>query len=125
MKKLIAAAMAFFILHSRAYKQELPAITIYGRLDTALRYTHNIDGKNDDAFQMVSGGLNPGLLGLRGDESLSDGVKAIYKLESGFSVDTGRLANQNVGGGTIFGRQAYAGFASDFGNSLHAMWPDI
>jgi predicted porin len=46
---------------------------------------------------------------LKGQEDLGGGLKAIFQLESGFDVGTGRL-NQ---GGREFGRQAFVGLTGD------------
>src|SRR5476649_254499 len=49
--------------------------------------------------------------GLKGREDLGGGNYAVFVLESGFKVDTGRL-NQ---GGALFGRQAYVGVGNTWG----------
>ena len=56
-------------------------------------------------------GVNGSRWGLKGSEDLGGGMKAIFTLESGFSLDTGASA-QN---GTLFSRQAFVGLQSDFG----------
>jgi predicted porin len=47
--------------------------------------------------------------GLKGTEDLGSGLKAVFNLENGFDINTGALGQ----GGTMFGRQAYVGLASD------------
>jgi predicted porin len=54
------------------------------------------------------GTINGSRWGLRGAEDLGGGLKAIFVLENGFSVQNGRLAQD----GREFGRQAYVGVGS-------------
>jgi predicted porin len=58
-----------------------------------------------------SGGFNGSRFGLTGTEDLGGGLKAVFKLEQGFKIDTG---TQSVSG-TAFGRQAYVGLLGGFG----------
>ncbi len=46
---------------------------------------------------------------MKGAEDLGGGYKAIFQLENGFDLDTGRLGQ----GGRMFGRQAYVGVSND------------
>jgi predicted porin len=116
MKKMIAAPLAVAALLSAGGTQAQSNVTIYGQLDAAVRYTDNIDGKNHGTTQLVTGGMNANRIGFRGEEDLGDGLKALFQLESGFSPDSGKLAQQNVGGNTLFGRQAFVGLKGDFGS---------
>ncbi|SMG34143.1 Outer membrane protein (porin) [Paraburkholderia susongensis] len=50
--------------------------------------------------------------GLKGDEDLGNGVHAVFQVENGFSSATGALQQ----GGLLFGRQAYVGLTSGYGN---------
>ncbi|WP_048991913.1 porin, partial [Burkholderia cenocepacia] len=47
----------------------------------------------------------------RGTEDLGGGLKAIFTLENGFDVNSGKLGQ----GGLMFGRQAYVGLSSQYG----------
>jgi predicted porin len=49
---------------------------------------------------------------LKGNEDLGAGLKAIFKLESGFGLNDGRLKQ----GGRLFGRQAWVALASGLGS---------
>jgi predicted porin len=46
--------------------------------------------------------------GLRGSEDLGNGIKAVFRLESGFSIDDGNMGQ----GGRLFGREASVGLST-------------
>jgi len=84
------------------------SVTLYGVIDTGLIYVNNVSGK-DDLFGMKQGTMSGNRWGLRGEEDLGSGLKAVFTLENGFNSATGAL-NQ---GGREFGRQAFVGLSSD------------
>lgn len=84
-------------------------VTLYGVIDEGLNYTNNTGGNHN--WEMASGYAYGSRWGLKGNEDLGGGMKAIFALENGFDLNTGR-ANQ---GGRMFGRQAYAGVSSQYG----------
>jgi len=73
-------------------------------------YTNNVVSgtSSGSLFQATSGTIDGSRWGLRGAEDLGGGLKAIFVLENGFSVQNGRLAQD----GREFGRQAYVGVGS-------------
>ncbi|SDC81868.1 Outer membrane protein (porin) [Cupriavidus sp. YR651] len=86
-------------------------VTLYGVVSTAVRYTSNLDGRHNDQAALVSGGLAGSHWGLRGSEDLGGGNKAIFKLESGFGPDDGRIAYNG-----LFAREGWVGLSGDWGN---------
>ncbi|MEM5314378.1 porin [Paraburkholderia sp. JHI869] len=86
------------------------SVTLYGAVDSALTWSSNQGGKT--AWQTYSGGRAGDKWGLRGVEDLGDNLKAIFVLESGFSIETGAAQPAN----TLFGRQAYVGLSGNSGN---------
>ncbi|WP_321815221.1 MULTISPECIES: porin [unclassified Paraburkholderia] len=86
------------------------SVTLYGAVDSALTWSSNQGGKA--AWQTYSGGRAGDKWGLRGVEDLGDDLKAIFVLESGFSIETGAAQPSN----TLFGRQAYVGLSGKLGN---------
>ena len=80
-------------------------VTLYGVLDEGLNYTSNVGGHR--LVEMASGFPHGSRWGLKGTEDLGGGMKAIFQLENGFDVDTGRAFQ----GGLLFGRQAYMGLS--------------
>ncbi|RQR67019.1 porin [Burkholderia sp. Bp9126] len=81
------------------------SVTLYGVIDEGLNYTNNVG--TGHVYEMASGYAQGSRWGLKGNEDLGGGLKAIFQLENGFDVNTGRL-NQ---GGRMFGRQAYVGLS--------------
>jgi predicted porin len=93
------------------------SVTLYGLLDEGVNYTNNVQTARAGApngrtgasqWSMSSGVLQASRWGLRGNEDLGGGYKAIFVVESGFDVGTGKLQQ----GGTFFGRQSYVGLTS-------------
>jgi len=83
------------------------SVVAYGIVDQSLRFTSNANASNDSLFQLANGAITNSRFGLKGEESLGGGVRALFRLEGGFDPDDGTL-NQ---GGRIFGRYAYVGLA--------------
>jgi predicted porin len=83
--------------------------TLYGILDEGITYTNNQAGAHN--IQASSGSVQGSRFGLKGREDLGDGLGAIFNIESGFDVGSGKLAQ----GGRMFGRQSYVGLTSSYG----------
>lgn len=115
MKKIALAAAALASLASVAHAQS--SVTLYGALDDSIAYFSHQKGSNGQSggtWQLSPGNLSPNLWGLKGTEDLGGGLQAIFKIESGFNVNTGS-SNQ---GGRLFGRQAYVGLNSNQGGTF-------
>lgn len=85
------------------------SVTFYGILDAGVTYVSNAGGSHQVKFD---DGVSYGnRWGLKGTEDLGGGLKAVFRLESGFHVGDGTLTN----GGSLFGRQAYVGLQNDWG----------
>lgn len=93
------------------------SVTLYGILDAGVTYASNTGGSHVVRFD---DGISYGnRWGLKGTEDLGGGLSAVFALESGFKIGTGRL----ILGGAQFGRQAYVGLSGrwgtvSFGNQL-------
>lgn len=83
------------------------SITLYGTLDEAAVYFNNAG--HGSLFQMQGGDLDANRWGLKGEEDLGNGIKAVFDLENGFEINSGTLAQ----GGREFGMQAFVGLSSD------------
>lgn len=81
-------------------------VTIYGRINTSLE-SQKLSGQ-DAKLGLQSNGSR---WGLRGTEDLGGGLKAIFKLESGFESDTGAF----VRGTGIFNRETFLGLEGRLG----------
>src|SRR5690606_29488671 len=89
-------------------------VTIYGLIDTSIRYTSSEQAHGGHKLEMNDGMITGSRLGIRATEDLGNSLKAIAVLESGFAPDTG--ASQQ--GGRLFGRQSYIGLEGEFGKVL-------
>ncbi|WP_322032208.1 porin [Paraburkholderia sp. J76] len=105
-RKLHAAIATLGIgLTGSAFAQS--SVTLYGIVDQSIRFTNNSNAANDNQVQLTNGAITNSRWGLKGDEDLGGGMKAVFRLESGFDPQTGTL-NQ----GRLFGRYAYVGLSS-------------
>ena len=88
------------------------SVTLYGAVDAAVTYTNNQKGAS--AYQASSGGRAGDKFGLQGIEDLGGGLRTVFVLESGFSIEDGSEQPSN----TLFGRQAYVGLSGGWGTVL-------
>jgi predicted porin len=105
MKKtlIIAGVMGAFAINAHAQS----SVTLYGTLDAGLVFSNNSNGHSN--WQQGSGTVSDTYFGLRGSEDLGGGLHAIFTLESGFNINSGRFTESN----TLFNRQAFVGLQSD------------
>jgi len=82
------------------------SVTLYGMLNAGVSYTSNVQGHS--AFRAQSGNVGS-RFGFRGSEDLGGGLKAVFKLEEGFSVLNGNIQS---GAGRMFSREAWVGLSS-------------
>ena len=111
-KTLVAiAALAAF---GAAWAQS--TVTLYGRVDasvgkTEVQSTGGLPAL-DVGASVNSGQVSGSRWGMQGVEDLGGGMKANFRLESGFNVDDGKSAQ----GGRLFGRAASVGLSGGFGS---------
>lgn len=109
-KNLIAlAALATLAVSAQAQS----SVTLYGNVDAGVAYTKTkvTGAKSTSTTGVDSSILTDSFFGLKGQEDLGGGLKAIFKLESSINVDTGSTAAAD----NFFGKNAYIGLAGDFG----------
>jgi predicted porin len=82
------------------------SVTVYGVADA---YVQSADGAGR-VNRVQSGGLGGSRIGFRGNEDLGGGLRGIFTLESGINLDDG-----TNGQGAFWGRQAFVGIASQYG----------
>lgn len=104
MKMSMVSIVALGLYSAAANAQN--SVALYGVIDEGLNYTSNADGR--PGYQLVSGDSWGSRWGIKGNEDLGGGLSAIFRLESGFNLNSGSLAQ----GGRLFGRQAYVGLSS-------------
>jgi predicted porin len=107
-KTLIALA----VLAASGAAMAQSSVTLYGVADVWLGSSKvEVGGVGNRQNVIETSGVNGSRWGLKGAEDLGGGMKAIFTLESGFSLDTGASAQ----GGLLFGRQAFVGLQSSLG----------
>lgn len=99
-KSLVALA----VLAASGAAMAQSSVTLYGVADIWVGSSKTNDVRTT---QMVSGGVSSSRWGIKGEEDLGGGLKAIFTFEQGVSLDTGA--------GTGFDREASVGFAGGFG----------
>jgi len=98
------------------------SVTLYGIIDAGFNYDNNVQtsrtgaglkGASQYSFQDgATGGIRGSRWGLRGVEDLGGGLKALFTMENGFSINNGTLAQ----GGAEFGRQLFVGLQDNYGS---------
>ena len=106
-KTAIAIGAALAALTGQAAHAQ-SSVTLYGIVDTSIRYLTNANANNDSQTSMGIGPVTGSRWGLKGSEDLGGGLTAIFRLENGFNLWNGQFANS----GTEFNRMAYVGLAS-------------
>lgn len=117
-REIFALATAFVCGAAEAQS----GVTLYGVADVNVEYVNHVgvvpqasngfnSGKPQKVIRENSGGYSGSRWGIRGTEDLGGGMKSVFVLENGFNADTGTLQQ----GGRLFGRQAYAGLDTRFG----------
>jgi len=127
-------------------------VTIYGILDTAIaniQHALSFDANHpvannptvtkgtDSATGMLNGGMSATRWGIKGQEDLGGGTKAVFLLEQGFNLGSGNVSNAALGlannkstgptmsadsavSGQFFNRGAYVGLSSNQYGTLTA-----
>lgn len=106
-KKKMAAAILIGLLSGTAYAQ--PNITPFGRVGGGVRWVNGQPGGNN--FDFSNNIIAANELGIRGKEDLGNGLKALFMLDSAFTLESGRIKTSEP----FFSQAAYVGLAGDFG----------
>jgi len=124
MKKSLLALAVLGAFAGAAQAQS--AVTIYGSIDSGVRYTSNNDAAGHSKFALNTGTFNSNRLGFKGVEDLGGGLNAHFNVESGFNVKNGNQATAGV----LFDRGAFVGLGGawgslDFGNQYSISFKTI
>ena len=99
MKKLTLVATAVMGLLSASGAMAQSTVTLYGLVDAG--YNH-VSGLRGGSFNGIASGIMEGSRwGLRGNEDLGGGYRAIFTLESRFEADTGSVTNRPASGNQL------------------------
>lgn len=94
-------------------------IVFYGKVDLAIDMTNFSSTPTRGASSTRNLSNDISFWGLRGNEDLGDGLRAYFKLESGFSADTGA----STGGTQLFDRESYVGLGGKWGSiQMGSQW---
>jgi general bacterial porin, GBP family len=105
MTKTFFAATAMALACSAALAQQAPSsVTLYGILDAGIVHTTGVTNKN----QLVSGIMEGSRFGLRGNEDIGGGYRAIFTIENRTEVNNGTLGNRPPSGSQLPDRFADA-----------------
>ena len=117
MKKTLAAVAVLGAFAGTALAAD---VTLYGKIDGGLNYTHvseesqdgaHVSSSNSNDFSARSGQNSGSRFGLKGTEQIADGLTVGFQLENGFSVDDGKMGQ----GSRLFGREARVYVTTEFG----------
>lgn len=97
------------IAHAHAHAQS--SVSIYGRLDLAIRHITNATSAGASLTELMPGATTTSRWGVAGSESLGNGLSVTYKLEGGINPDNGTAAQSS----RLFGRHSTVGLSGDFG----------
>ena len=107
MKKTLAAVAILGAFAGTA----LADVTVYGRIDTGLEYTHNkVAGVKSDNFKLANGNHTGSRFGLKGSENIN-GLKVGFVLEGRYDSTNGKLKN----GDGFFNGETMAFVGGDYG----------
>lgn len=104
-KFLAAAALSCLPLFAHAQTN----VQIYGVMDAAIALEDTGAPGEARRTTISSGNQSSSRLGFRGTEDLGNGLKAMFNIEAGVSLDTGATDSQT------FGRRAVVGLQGSFG----------
>lgn len=97
--KLLTKAFALSALAVAAGTAAAADVTLYGVIDTGLKYQHvdsDMDGDEAvDSFTLDSGIVKGSRFGLKGTEELGSGLTVGFVLENGLNSDDGTLADSD------------------------------
>jgi predicted porin len=104
-KKTAFALGALALASSAAVAQSTPSsVTLYGIVDGGVVHTTGVTNKN----QVVSGIMEGSRFGLRGNEDIGGGFRAIFTLENRTELNNGTLGNRPPSGAQLPDRFANA-----------------
>lgn len=95
MIRLAAAALCAGLSGVALAQVQAPTVTLYGTADGGFTRTTGLAGGKN---AVVSGIMDGSRFGLKGDESLGGGYRALFTLENRIELDTGAMGNRAQSG---------------------------
>lgn len=115
LRSLLAAALATTLALGSADDAHAQTSVLYGLIDASGSYSRP-PGGNDHRWALDSGAMSRSYVGFRGSEDLGGGLRAVFRLESYLSVDSG-IAGR-FSGDAFWGRDSNVGLAGAFGSTV-------
>lgn len=111
----LAASLAAAGLATTGMAHAQSKVELYGIIDVNVEVYNNAPegttGGSKTVSGMNSGGMSGSRWGLRGSEDLGNGLKAVFQLEGGFNVASGRFGDSS----RLFNRVSMVGLAGQWG----------
>lgn len=82
-------AVAVAIAGSGTAARAQSSVTLYGLIDTAVRYTTHVNAAGDNKVQLANGGVSESNWGLLGAEDLGGGNRVVFQLENRYFPNSG------------------------------------
>jgi predicted porin len=120
MKKPLQFCAGVVVLGTLADTAGAQSVTAYGQIDTGIAYATHVGDGSQSVVKAQDSILGVSSFGLKGEEDLGGGTKAIFNLQMGFNPSNGKMDNPNDQG---FDRNAYVGLTSSAGTlTLGHQW---
>lgn len=97
--RILPSAAAAALLFATAASSAQPTVQLYGIVDAGVTRVSGLTGGT--VTQVASGIMEGSRWGLRGNEDLGGGYRAIFTLENRFEVDTGSLSSRPISGSRL------------------------
>lgn len=113
-RKIVAAAVSMACLTALpvlAQQSNTSTVQLWGIVDAGIRHTNNEGANRGNKTQMVGGGMSQSRWGIKVEEDLGSGTKALVELENRFTTDDGA----SPVGNTPFFQLANIGLQGSFG----------
>jgi predicted porin len=90
--------------------------TLYGLIDASGSHVKEVGGQSN--WRLESGNLQYSYIGFRGAEDLGGGLRAVFRLESYLSVDSGSAGRSPTASDPFWAREASIGLSGSFGTTV-------
>ena len=89
---------------------------LYGLIDASGSHSKDVGG--DSHWRLDSGNMQYSFLGFRGSEDLGGGLRAVFKLESYVSIDSGSAGRNSYVTDPFWARESSVGLSGSFGTTV-------
>ena len=115
--KLVPLALATMTLSGLATAQDGSSVQMYGQVTAAVTTLNHQGAGNGGSLTYVGNNeFAYSILGFRGNEDVGDGIKALFRLETGINSNNGTISTpQSTAPQKLFNRQSYLGL--NFGDA--------